>query len=130
MKNVILTIALLSCISGLGCSVVDELLVLKQYGANQDEIEGYIKESEELFNKLVEDAKAGRIKLGISESEFVAIYGAPVIVQESANPKGKVVAVYRYPTYYFDTDKVYIYYDDDFRLSSCEYFPYIKSLNE
>ncbi len=124
MSKISLIIVLLVCASGFGCSTIDKLLVLKHYGDNQDQTKRYIKKTEEFFDKLVRDVKDGRVKPGATKEEFMATYGSPVLTEEESSLKGGLVAVYRYPTYYFDTDKVYVYFDDNFKLVSYEYQPY------
>ncbi|MBU2251355.1 MAG: hypothetical protein KKH25_03785, partial [Candidatus Omnitrophica bacterium] len=88
---------------------IEGLLTLKQLGKNQKYIERSIKAQERLFRKLTADIKKDKLKLGIPVESFLRSYGEPVVSKDIPSLGKRFL--YRHPTNYFDSDKVYIYFD-------------------
>jgi len=118
---------LISCLilfSVSGCFFLPESLkTLKSVGDSQDEIEAYLTRQLELFNQLLVDLKNEVIKTGISKKRFMCIYGEPVLSEEVAEPLGGVKFLYRHPTEYFKSDRIYLYFDQEEKLVRWEYKP-------
>jgi len=108
-----------------GCFFLPESLkTLKSVGDSQDEIEVYLAKQIQLFNKLLIDLKNKDLKLGISEANFIYIYGEPVLSKKLTQPPGGIKLLYRHPTEYFKSDRVYLYFDQKDNLIRWEYKPY------
>ncbi len=107
-----------------GCAKTQGLMTLKRLGKNQDQIEKYLQKQEAFFDKLVTDVKAEKIKVGISKRKFIIAYGDPILGR-SHEQSGEEL-LYRHPTNYFSSDKVYVYFDEAKKLTSFKYKPYKK----
>lgn len=107
-----------------GCALLPEgLMTLKRVGDSQKQIGRYLAKQEKLFDKMLRDVKNGRIKPGISQNRLISIYGEPVITKSSKEPTIAEIFLYRYPTEYFSSDKVYLYFDKSGKLVHLKYEP-------
>ncbi|MFH1503883.1 MAG: hypothetical protein ABIH08_00610 [Candidatus Omnitrophota bacterium] len=106
-----------------GCASSGELLTLKKLGSSQKEIANYLNRQDELFNKLISDLKDEKLEQGISKREIIDIYGEPILIKSLSRNSSETIFLYRHPTEYFDSDKVYIYFDEFEELSHWEYLP-------
>ncbi len=108
-----------------GCAVVDQndqITALEKYDESKAEIAKYVKKQEENFNRLKDDIKNGLLQKGSSEGEIVFNYGDPVFCKDAALQGAvKKSCLYRYPTKYFDTNKVYLNFDENDKLYSWEF---------
>lgn len=108
-----------------GCFFLPEnLKTLKNVGDSQKEINSYLSRQVKLFNRLLADLKRNALRPGISKERFIRIYGDPVISKEIAGPSGNTMLLYRHPTNYFKSDRVYLYFDREEKLLRWEYKPY------
>lgn len=103
-----------------GCSPlfnISGLVNLKRYGNNQDEIKDYIEKQEGLFFKLKEDINNNRLKTGTSKKQILSKYGE-FILSNSVKDETDIneIILYRHPTQYFSSDKVYLYFDKEKKL--------------
>jgi hypothetical protein len=113
----------LSCLTG--CFFLPQSLkTLKSVGDSQDEIAAYLDRQVELFNRLLSDFKAEALKPGISRAAFIKTYGEPILIEEVSEPLQGVKLLYRHPTEYFKSDRLYLYFDRQERLVFWEYKPY------
>lgn len=109
-----------------GCTAVSKLpklLTLKRLGDSQKHMERYIQTKKQHLAKLIQDIEAGRLNSGLTHQEFIAAYGEPVLYLESEPADRGKTLLYRHPTQYFDTDRVYVYFDQDLILDSWDYQP-------
>lgn len=123
-QTIFLTVTLL----GLnGCSLLrhyEQLMVLKNVGDSQREIESYLKTQAERFYQLRKDLHQGTLKIGLSKEELLTRYGEPVLSKKvEGNPQIQQIFIYRHPTNYFTSDKIYLYFDKNNKLVSFEYEP-------
>jgi len=110
-----------------GCVVLDkteELLALKRISGAQAEIQRYVDKQEECFYKLMSDFKKGSLRPGISKEKFVDTYGEPILSRKIDGPSSGEMLLYRHPTEYFSSDKIYLYFYESGGLASWEYKPY------
>ena len=118
---------LISCLILLtipGCFFLSESLkTLKSVGESQEEIEAYLTQQVELFDKLLFDLKNDVLEPGISKRKFMRIYGEPILSKEVIEPLKGVRFLYRHPTEYFKSDRVYFYFDQKEKLVRWEYKP-------
>ena len=109
-----------------GCSKVEGLLTLKRLGNSQDQIQRYVDQQKTYFLKLVKDIKAKKITLGLSRNDIERRYGEPVLIKEGQEELSGKVFLYREPINYFESDKVYLYFSKEEKLTKWEYKPYNK----
>ena len=101
---------------------IQGLKTLKALGHNQKYIARSLKTQERLFRKLTADIKKDKLKPGIPAEVFLSSYGEPV-VSKNIPSLGKRF-LYRHPTKYFNSDKIYIYFNQEGRLVNWEYQPF------
>lgn len=123
MVNYLFVFILLS-----GCvylKYADKLFVLKGMGDNRRQIKKYLDEQDKLFGVLKEDIKSDRLRKGMLKREVLKLYGEPVLSEEvTADSLVKEAFLYRHPTDYFSSDRVYLYFDNSETLLYWEYIPY------
>jgi len=107
-----------------GCFFLPESLkTLKSIGDSQNEIGVYLARQLKLFNQLLVDLKDEAIEPGISKARFIRVYGEPILSKEVGDPSRGTVLLYRHPTEYFKSDRVYLYFDQEENLVRWEYKP-------
>jgi len=112
-----LAMLVLSVLSLTGCGCTPQLSILKGLGDSQKEIERYVAAQERGFYKLSDDIKNNRIKIGLSKKEILSLYGDPVLSKKiEDNPLLKEEFLYRLPTEYFTTNRIYLYFDIEDKL--------------
>ena len=89
---------------------------LKQYSKEQDLIARQVETAKKKFNLLVEDIKQERLKEGRSKRKFIRIYGKPVITNAIDSNEAVLELLYRDPLKFFDTPKVYVYFNKEEKL--------------
>lgn len=124
MRILVYLIVILLC----GCAKIthlNELLTLKRASDNRAQIESYLAKQERGFNTLSDDIKNNRLKQGQLKRYIIANYSDPVLTKEPGpeNPGIKDILLYRHPTNYFNSDRIYLYFDNANRLVSWELKP-------
>ncbi|MFH0877551.1 MAG: hypothetical protein V1863_04935 [Candidatus Omnitrophota bacterium] len=92
-----------------GCS--QPLRTLMALGDEQKAQQRLVDQQEKKFDLLWKDVKDGRLATGTSSAEIIRRYGEPVL---ATSPQ---TFLYRAPTEYFDTAKVYLVFDPQDKLS-------------
>ena len=124
MKLQFLLISCLFLFATQGCFFLPESLkTLKSVGDSQERIEAYLARQLKLFNQLLVDLKDEAIEPGISKARFIRVYGEPILSKEVGDLSGDTVLLYRHPTEYFKSDRVYLYFDQEENLVRWEYKP-------
>ncbi|MDD5069507.1 MAG: hypothetical protein PHV17_02165 [Candidatus Omnitrophica bacterium] len=117
-----LTLILLS-----GCQVArnySELKVLKELGKSQKEINAYLISQEKKFRLMKNDINRKELLIGTSKQDILKRYGDPVLAQAlTGSGEETEMLLYRNPTDYFSSDKVYLYFDYQGKLLRYEYQP-------
>jgi hypothetical protein len=109
-----------------GCALftkAPQLLTLKRLGDNQKLMERDIEKKKKNLTKLINDIKADKLKKGTSYNRCIRIYGEPVLEKLTAKDSEEKRLLYRHPTEYFDTDKVYLYFNQQLELVAWKYIP-------
>lgn len=110
-----------------GCATLshmDELLTLKSVADSQNDIERYLAKQEKGFNKLLSDIKNNRLKVGITKKYIITTYSEPILVKSSDKDQTRgEILLYRHPTNYFKSDRIYLYIDENNRLIIWELKP-------
>jgi uncharacterized protein YehS (DUF1456 family) len=103
-----------------GCAAMsnlDELLTLKSVADSQKDIEIYLKKQEDGFKKLLDDVKNERLKQGLTKKYIMETYAEPILTKETTQDNAvREILLYRHPTQYFNSDRIYLYLDKNFRL--------------
>ena len=90
-----------------------QLMVLKALGDNQEGTDRYVKAKERSFNKLKQDLEGNRLVKGTSKEKIIALYGEPIVSKPLNNRDNiKESFLYRHPVKFFDSDKLYLYFDE------------------
>lgn len=115
IKPVKLAILLLTLMFSLsGCS--QPLKLLMRLNSEDKALSRQLKLGQRRFDLLVRDIERGRLKIGDSEKSILARYGEPVLrLGVEANEQFEKL-LYRYPMQYFNSSKVYLYFDASDRL--------------
>lgn len=95
-----------------GCGL--EIATLKEYSKEQDAIKAQVENDLRRFNLLVNDIKEGKLTAGITKKKFFRLYGSPVVETSEK-------LLYRHPVKFSETEKVYIYFDEQERLVKWDY---------
>lgn len=124
-SNKILIVNLLALLGIQGCVFLsEEVATLKEVGKSQAQIVEYIERQEKLFEKLLDDLKNERLVVGTSKSTIMNLYGEPILSKEAKKPPPGEILLFRYPTRYFDSDKVYLRFDKADELIGWKHKPY------
>lgn len=117
-----------------GCATIthmDELLALKRVSDNQIQIEIYLKKQEQGFSKLYEDIKNDTLKKGMLERAIIYKYSEPILVKKPEEQSDiKEILLYRHPTEYFSSDRIYLYIDKSGKLAYWEIKPAEQKTNQ
>lgn len=70
------------------------------------------------FDLLLKDIEAGRLKIGMDKKAVLTRYGEPVLEFPEDNQAEKLL--YRHPLKYFDSPKVYLFFDSNRKLARWE----------
>jgi len=110
----------------IGCSRVEGLLTLKRLGDSQEQMQRSVDKQKAYLLKLIKDIKEDKLTPGSSIDDIERRYGEPVLVKEGQEMSSIKVFLYREPTNYFESDKVYLYFNKEEKLTKWEYKPYKK----
>lgn len=109
-----------------GCAVMrysEGINTLKELSASGSEINEYLIAQEEKFLLLRDKVLSGQLEKGISKELFIKKYGDPVTRSPEDQNSGKEVMLYRHPTGFFDSDRIYAVFDEEDSLESWELKP-------
>lgn len=117
---IVLLVATLS-----GCAKLahmQELLTLKAYSEEKDQQVELVRGQDEKFQKLLQLAESKGLGPYTTQESFLKEFGAPVL-KKSVVKEGQPLEewLYRYSTEYFDSPKVYLYFDQKGTLQSLDY---------
>ncbi len=107
--------------SAAGCSYTahsGELIALKRIGESQKEKQEYIEKENKYFDKLADDIKNNKLKIGVSKEQILSKYGGPVFCETEGETDMGQTCLYRDPLKYFSTERIYLYFDKEQKLSS------------
>lgn len=103
---------------------MDELLTLKSVSDNQRDIDIYLKKQEKGFTKLLADIRSNKLRKGESKNYLISTYFEPVLTKKAGDLKDiREVLLYRHPTEYFKSDRIYLYINNKGRLAYWELKP-------
>ncbi|MBU1999221.1 MAG: hypothetical protein ABIG46_00470 [Candidatus Omnitrophota bacterium] len=96
------------------------LLMLKRLGDNQKGIEVYIESQVKGLSRLRKDIVEGRLGAEIIKQDIADNYLEPIVCRDV---KGKERCLYRHPTKYFNTPRVYLFFNKEEKLLSWKLQP-------
>ena len=95
-------------------------MMLGELAQNQREAERYVDESADNFSRMQRDIEQAGLQKGISEKEITSKYGEPIFCRTTLEKEGEVRCLYRHPIRFFNTDEVYLYFDNSKMLDCWE----------
>ncbi len=107
-----------------GCALftkAPQLLTLKRLGDSQKQMELGVEAKKKNLAKLINDIEADKLAKGLPFKKFISRYGEPVLEKEAGEGSLMKKLLYRHPLEYFNTDKVYIYFDQRLELVAWKY---------
>lgn len=104
-----------------GCSLWSKreaIATLKELAREKEAQKQWVMQAQARFQQLLDDVEARKVTEGISADEILRRYGEPVL-RRCPDPYSRAACMwlYRHPVRYFDSDKVYFYFDESKRLS-------------
>jgi len=123
VRNIILV--LMVVFLGTGCAAVknaSELVILKGFANEQEDIDEVVEEYDENFKLLVEAVQQGTVKDYPDKRSILENFGEPINVNtKEINDQETDFWYYRRSVKFFDSDEVYLYFDGQGNLSQWEY---------
>lgn len=111
-----------------GCATLshlEELLTMKALSDNQTQQEEFVLKENERFEKLLDVIKGDRLGEYPNKESFLQAFGEPIFSKERKRQGKKVEEwLYRYAARLFDSDKVYLYFDESGKLVDFDYVQY------
>ena len=120
-----LCIILLSAMVFSGCAKVqhlDQLLTLKGLADEQAKLGRYVEAQDQKFELMIEEVKAGTLDQYLNKRKILKVFGDPIYIKHvSKNDQELESWLYRYSTEFFDSEKIYLYFDSDDNLVESQY---------
>jgi len=108
-----------------GCAKVkhlDQLLTLKGLADEQVAMNQYIEKQDQIFELMLEKAKAGTLDQYLNKRKILRTFGDPIFVKHVKRDDQELESwMYRYSTEFFDSEKIYLYFDLDGNIVNLEY---------
>jgi len=105
-----------------GCAYIRhyrELMVLKRFAENQKEIEKYVDKHETSFYRLRDDLQNNRLTKGLFKERILSMYDEPIFCKTIVSKdRLKEICLYRHPTHFFTSDKIYLTFGAEHQLQS------------
>ena len=103
---------------------LDELLTLKDLSQEGDAQDRYAQEQDHKFELLVEAIKSKTLKAHSHKNKIIKIFGEPIFAEKMIQDGQETQKwLYRYMKKFFDSEKVYLYFDHEEKLIHWEYIP-------
>ena len=101
---------------------IDQLLTLKNLSDEQGRQEQYVEAQDKKFQLLLEAVKDKSIERYKSKGSIVRKFGEPVFCEARQKDGGTIdFCLYRYAKKFFDSQKVYFYFDPKGKLIEWQY---------
>lgn len=108
-----------------GCAKVqhlDQLLTLKGLADEQAMLGRYVEAQDQKFELMIEEVKAGTLDQYLNKRKILKVFGDPIYIKHvSKNDRELESWLYRYSTEFFDSEKIYLYFDSDNNLVESQY---------
>jgi len=101
---------------------LDQLLTLKGLADEQDKMGRYVEKQDQKFELMINEFQAGTLDQYLNKKKIVRTFGDPIHVKRvNKNDQQLESWLYRYSTQFFDSEKIYLYFDPDNNLVESEY---------
>ena len=101
---------------------LDQLLTLKGLADEQAKMNQYVEKQDQKFELMLSEVQAGTLELYLNKRKIVRAFGNPIHVKHvNKNDQELESWLYRYSTKFFDSEKIYLYFDPDDNLVESEY---------
>ena len=84
----------------------------------------YLDRQTKLFSVLLNDLKHEKLRVGMTKIKFIKTYGEPIFSRKFEDGTNEELLFYRHPTKYFDSQKVYLFFDNSGKLIRWECNPF------
>ena len=124
---VVLLICMVSCSGCAKLMHIGELLRIKGYSDNKELQDKCVQKNDENFEFLLTAVKEERMSEYADKKSILKSFGDPIlssVYQENGKTAEKWL--YRYAMKYFDSEKVYLYFDEKDKLVKWEYVEPLK----
>ena len=123
----IVVICLSGCMKLKQVLYVRPLLTLKSSSEEGDTMDSYVQEQDMKFEALVAALYDGTLEHGLTQKKFKEGFGDPVMIENvTRNNQEMTLWLRRYTVRYWDSDKVYLYFDKDGKLQDWEFVKFVK----
>ena len=113
-KISILFIVLFVCAGCARVKRIDQLLTLKDLADEQAVMSQYIEEQDQKFELMLNEARTGTLDQYLNKQRILTAFGDPVFVKHVKEDDQELESwLYRYSTEFFDSEKIYLYFDAD-----------------
>lgn len=110
-----------------GCAKLqhlDQLLTLKAFSDDQARQDKYVEKRDAKLKLLIEEVQNGKVRNYSSNKAIAKKFGEPIAVNRvSRDGQDLEVWVYRHTVKFFDSDKVYLYFDSNGKLIDAVFTP-------
>ncbi len=94
-------------------SCSQNLKLLLQINDEDKAFKQQLRLQEKGFSLLSKDLERNWLKVGTLKKDIIARYGQPILELPTQMQEEPIKLLYRYPTKYFDSPKVYLYFDNN-----------------
>ena len=106
---------------------VRPLLTLKASSDEGDTMDSYVKAQDMKFEALVAALYDGTLEHGLTQEKIKEGFGDPVMIENvTRNNQEMTLWLRRYTVRYWDSDKVYLYFDKAGKLQDWEFVTFVK----
>ena len=120
-------------IFSVGCSPIkhlDQLLILKNMGEEQEEIDKYVEQQNAIFEAMLAQYHEDEFKSFSTQASILSEFGKPIMERNTMMGGASYTEwFYRYPVKFFASDKIYLYFDKKGNLKKTKFIEG-KSLKE
>ena len=98
-----------------GCSIIKhsgELLVLKGVADDEAFLSKKVKIQDARFQKMLKAYESDQLVSYTTQSQFIKAFGSPVFERIYDKDSALEEWLYRYSTQFFNSPKIYVYFDD------------------
>ncbi len=110
-----------------GCGYLahwDQLMTLQTYSQSGDQKEKAVERQNKKFDHLLKAVREGDLKDFSNQKKILREFGDPILIKKiNIENQDLEQWLYRYATVYFNTDKVYLFFDGKGDLVNWEYLP-------
>ena len=105
-----------------------QLLTLKSFAKEQGQLDQYVEERDKKFEELVKVYKTNSLNQFADKGSILDKFGEPIMIKDTIRNDQKLeLWFYRYEMKFFDSEKIYLYFDQEDKLVDWEYIEARKS---